>query len=176
MDHVTTAAPGEAPVDLVSGAALMAHCAAFAERTKLSGTPDELASMRLIQEKLDGFGYRTTLLSHDAFISLPGPARVEVDGQAVPAITHSFSVPSPGLSAPVAYVGDGSAAGFAGRDLRGCIVLAEGIEVKGAWLDNGLLHIDLARPQPEIRVRTIEITKPNPTGRDQVMDSTSETT
>jgi hypothetical protein len=29
--------------------------------------------------------------------------------------------------------------------------------VKGAWLDNGLLHIDLVRPQPETRVRTIEI-------------------
>ncbi len=127
MDHITTDAPGDAPVGLVSGAELMAHCATFAERTKLSGSPDELASMRLIQAKLDGFGYRTALLSHDAFISLPGPARVEVDGQAVPAITHSFSVPSPGLTAPAAYVGDGGAAGFAGRDLRGCIVLAEGI-------------------------------------------------
>ena len=42
-------------------------------------------------------------------------------------------------------------------------VLAEGIEVKGAWLDNGLLHIDLARPQPEVRVRTIEISKPGRT-------------
>jgi HSP20 family molecular chaperone IbpA len=33
------------------------------------------------------------------------------------------------------------------------------IEVKGAWLDNGLLHIDLAKPQPEIRVKTIPITR-----------------
>ncbi len=66
--------------------------------------------------------------------------------------------------------------GIAARQFQRAFVLAEGIEVKGAWLDNGLLHIDLARPQPEIRVRTIEITKPNPTGRDQVMDSTSETT
>ena len=66
--------------------------------------------------------------------------------------------------------------GIAARQFQRAFVLAEGIEVKGAWLDNGLLHIDLARPQPEIRVRTIEITKPNPTPRDQVMDSTSETT
>jgi HSP20 family molecular chaperone IbpA len=29
--------------------------------------------------------------------------------------------------------------------------------VKGAWLDNGLLHIDLARPQPQVRVKTIRI-------------------
>jgi hypothetical protein len=118
-----------APVAEVRGPDLMASCALMAERTKLSGTPDELASMKAIQARLDGYGYRTTLLSHDAYISLPGPARVEVDGAPVRAITHSFSVPSSagGLTAPVVYVGDGGAADFAGRDLRGAIVLAEGI-------------------------------------------------
>jgi HSP20 family molecular chaperone IbpA len=65
--------------------------------------------------------------------------------------------------------------GIAARQFQRAFVLAEGIEVKGAWLDNGLLHIDLARPQPEIRVRTIEISKPDAASRDQVMDSTSET-
>jgi HSP20 family molecular chaperone IbpA len=49
--------------------------------------------------------------------------------------------------------------GIAARQFQRAFVLAEGIEVKGAWLDNGLLHIDLARPQPEVRVRTIEISK-----------------
>lgn len=51
--------------------------------------------------------------------------------------------------------------GIAARQFQRAFVLAEGIEVKGAWLDNGLLHIDLARPQPEVRVRTIEIGKPS---------------
>lgn len=50
--------------------------------------------------------------------------------------------------------------GIASRQFQRAFVLAEGIEVKGAWLDNGLLHIDLARPQPEIRVKTIPIGKP----------------
>lgn len=50
--------------------------------------------------------------------------------------------------------------GIAARQFQRAFVLAEGIEVKGAWLDNGLLHIDLARPQPEVRVRTIQIGKP----------------
>ncbi len=40
--------------------------------------------------------------------------------------------------------------GIAARQFQRAFVLAEGIEVKGAWLDNGLLHIDLARPQPEV--------------------------
>jgi HSP20 family molecular chaperone IbpA len=49
--------------------------------------------------------------------------------------------------------------GIAARQFQRAFVLAEGIEVKGAWLDNGLLHIDLARPQPESRVKTIRIGK-----------------
>ena len=49
--------------------------------------------------------------------------------------------------------------GIAARQFQRAFVLAEGIEVKGAWLDNGLLHIDLARPQPESRVKTIKITR-----------------
>jgi HSP20 family molecular chaperone IbpA len=49
--------------------------------------------------------------------------------------------------------------GIAARQFQRSFVLAEGIEVKGAWLDNGLLHIDLARPQPEVRVKTIPITR-----------------
>jgi HSP20 family molecular chaperone IbpA len=47
--------------------------------------------------------------------------------------------------------------GIAARQFQRAFVLAEGIEVKGAWLDNGLLHIDLERPRPEARVRTIRI-------------------
>ena len=50
--------------------------------------------------------------------------------------------------------------GIASRQFQRAFVLAEGIEVKGAWLDNGLLHIDLARPQPEVRVKAIPISKP----------------
>src|SRR5262250_1397331 len=47
--------------------------------------------------------------------------------------------------------------GIAARQFQRSFVLAEGIEVSGARLDNGLLHIDLVRPEVETRVRTIEI-------------------
>jgi HSP20 family molecular chaperone IbpA len=53
--------------------------------------------------------------------------------------------------------------GIAARQFQRAFVLAEGIDVKGAWLDNGLLHIDLARPLPEAKVRTIQIS--NGTGK-----------
>jgi HSP20 family molecular chaperone IbpA len=49
--------------------------------------------------------------------------------------------------------------GIAARQFQRSFVMAEGIEVRGAWLDSGLLHIDLARPQPQTKVRTIAITQ-----------------
>ncbi len=62
--------------------------------------------------------------------------------------------------------------GIAARQFQRAFVLAEGIEVRGAWLDNGLLHIDLARPQPEARVRQIPITPPNGAVGGPVVDAT----
>ncbi len=47
--------------------------------------------------------------------------------------------------------------GIAARQFQRSFVLAEGIEVTTATLDNGLLHVDLVRPQPEPRRRSIEI-------------------
>lgn len=47
--------------------------------------------------------------------------------------------------------------GIASRQFQRSFVLAEGIEVKGASLDNGLLHIDLERQIPEPKARTVPI-------------------
>lgn len=47
--------------------------------------------------------------------------------------------------------------GIAARQFQRVFLLAEGIEVAGAGLDNGLLNVDLVRPEPESRVRTVEI-------------------
>jgi HSP20 family molecular chaperone IbpA len=48
--------------------------------------------------------------------------------------------------------------GIAARQFQRTFVLADGMEVLCADLKNGLLSIDLARPQPERIVRTISIT------------------
>ncbi|MCB9990321.1 MAG: Hsp20 family protein [Rhodospirillales bacterium] len=47
--------------------------------------------------------------------------------------------------------------GIAARQFQRSFVLADGIEIKGAVLDNGLLHIDMERKVPETGVRKIEI-------------------
>jgi HSP20 family molecular chaperone IbpA len=49
--------------------------------------------------------------------------------------------------------------GIAARQFQRTFVLAEGIEVVSAELDNGLLHIDLQRPSPETTVKSIPIKK-----------------
>ncbi len=47
--------------------------------------------------------------------------------------------------------------GIAARQFQRTFVLADGMEVKGADLKNGLLSIDLSRPEPERLVKTIAI-------------------
>ena len=52
--------------------------------------------------------------------------------------------------------------GIAARQFQRSFVLAEGIEVRGAWLENGLLHVDLVRPTVEARIRSVPIHGPEP--------------
>ncbi|WP_417782660.1 Hsp20 family protein [Terasakiella pusilla] len=47
--------------------------------------------------------------------------------------------------------------GIAARQFQRSFVLAEGVEVKAARLEKGLLHVDLELPIPETQVRTIPI-------------------
>lgn len=47
--------------------------------------------------------------------------------------------------------------GIAARQFQRNFVLADGIEIEGASLDNGLLHIDMVRRVPESKARRIEI-------------------
>jgi HSP20 family molecular chaperone IbpA len=49
--------------------------------------------------------------------------------------------------------------GIAARQFQRTFVLADGMEVLGADLKNGLLAIDLARPEPERVVKTISISQ-----------------
>ncbi len=49
--------------------------------------------------------------------------------------------------------------GIAMRQFQKSFVLAEGLEISGAELEQGLLHIDLVKPQPDISVHTIVITE-----------------
>ena len=51
--------------------------------------------------------------------------------------------------------------GIAARQFQRTFLLAEGMEVLGADLSDGLLSIELARPEPERIVRKIDIVAPD---------------
>jgi len=55
--------------------------------------------------------------------------------------------------------------GIAARQFQRSFVLAEGLEITGARLEHGLLHVELLRPAPESRVRTVKISTGDGTER-----------
>lgn len=50
--------------------------------------------------------------------------------------------------------------GIAARQFQRTFLLADGVEVSGAAMENGLLHLDLERALPETTIKRIEITPP----------------
>jgi hypothetical protein len=116
-------------IEAISADRMMAELTTLARWQKLSGTPEELEGLHHLRGLLDAAGYRTQLVQHDAYISLPGAARVMVDNTALTAITHSMSQSSPpsGVNGRLVDLQAGAPEDFAGRDLDGCILLIDGI-------------------------------------------------
>ncbi|MFP3942923.1 MAG: Hsp20 family protein [Alphaproteobacteria bacterium] len=65
--------------------------------------------------------------------------------------------------------------GIATRQFQRAFILAEGIEVGGARLENGLLSIDLRRPQVSAPVQRIRIDAGSGQGGPMLVDRESET-
>ena len=149
--------------DAVDAATMMRHLEEFARRVKLSGTREERESFDYLKARLDAYGLRTRLIDHDAFISLPGRARIEIGGETPDCITHSFSRPSPpgGLRGSVVYGGAGTAADFARIDAVGKIVLLENIANPAASLRAsragaiGQIHISPHRHLHEMCISSV---------------------
>ncbi len=120
----------------VSGPQLMAYTRAIARWVRLSGEPDEREAFEYAEGVLRGLGLSTQLVDHDAFISLPGPARMEVAApvrERLECITHAFAAPTgpAGLEGELVSVGQGTPEEFARANVRGKIALVEGLGVGG---------------------------------------------
>lgn len=116
-------------MDAVDGTAMFADLTTIARWAKYPGTTDELKSLRYLEARAADIGLRTTILFHDAYISLPGSATVEIPGDSMECITHSFSLSSPkdGLRGELVYVGKGAPADLKGVDLAGRIAVVDGL-------------------------------------------------
>lgn len=60
--------------------------------------------------------------------------------------------------------------GIATRQFQRSFVLSDEIEVAGSTLDSGLLHIDLRRILPDIKIQTIEIKQGKQAKKGQTID------
>lgn len=56
--------------------------------------------------------------------------------------------------------------GIATRQFQRSFILADGIEIKGAWMDNGLLNVDMERIEPKSNAKKIEIQAPKTKNED----------
>lgn len=113
----------------LSGPRMWRHLETFDHYPKFSGSPEELESLHYVEADMRDAGYRTEIILHDAYISLPGRAKATVDNADIECIAQSFSRSSPpdGLTVPAVYLGSGSDEDFSRRDVRGKIVVVEGI-------------------------------------------------
>ena len=118
---------------------LTRHLDEFSRWTKHAGTAEELSSLSYVEAKMRSYGYRTDLVTHPAYISLPGPASVEALGRPLRAIAHSFSRSSPdeGVTGELVDVRGGRAADYEGLDASGRIVLVDGVASPSASVEAG---------------------------------------
>lgn len=123
----------------ISAKRMMKDLRVLAQWTKHAGTPGELASLARLRSELDAHGYRTELVQHDAYISLPGAALVRIGDHELPALAHSFSTSTGanGVSGQLVHVGDGTAADYAGVDVAGRVVLIDGVAGPAQTLEAG---------------------------------------
>lgn len=123
-------------VAAVSGSQLMEYTRQTARWVRLSGEPDERKAFEYTEGVLRGMGLTTQLIDHDAFISLPGAARMETTSpvrEPLPCITHAFAAPTgpAGIEGELVDVGQGTPEDYARTDVRRKIALVEGLGVGG---------------------------------------------
>lgn len=118
-DHVAAA---------ISGQAVYNFTAAIATEERLSGSAGEKRAFDRLNALLGEGGFHTRLLPHEAYISLPRSASIEIAGETLPAITHSFSTGTAGTTARVVDLGwEAPVKGHA----EGAITVSDGIAMHG---------------------------------------------
>lgn len=116
----------------VSQSELVRHTESISQWVRLSGTPDERKAFEYIREQLEGFGYTVTLYESDALIGYPETSKLEIVGAESREIHSNGYALSPrtdeeGVVGDVVYVGAGTASDYTDRDVRGKIVLSDGL-------------------------------------------------
>ncbi len=114
--------------EAVSAAKLMTYTREVSRWVRLSGSEDEARAFDYLETTLGSFGLAVRRYQHDALVSWPGTASLEISGtapQRLECITHSFSASTQpgGLEGEVVEAG----AGPLDPHVRGKIVLFDGL-------------------------------------------------
>jgi hypothetical protein len=105
----------------------------IAQWVRLSGSADERAAFRYVQEQMDAYGLQTTWLEHPALISYPLDATLQVidaDGNALTSfrcLSHSFSASIENLTCEIVGLGFGKPSDYAQVQPKGKAVLVNGL-------------------------------------------------
>lgn len=103
---------------------------------KVPGTEEEARACEYITSKLSEYGIDHTVHKFDSYISAPVSAKLRIDApetREIEAVGVAFGLTTPagGFSAEVVYVGSGLASEYAGKDVRGKIVLVDKLPTPG---------------------------------------------
>jgi len=123
--------------DAVSLDNLTRYNAEIAKGVRLSGSADEAEAFAYLAAQCRSYGMAVEQYAIDAYVSLPGAAALTVvapEECALACITHSFSIATgpEGLTASLISVGKGTAADYAGKDVRGAVVMTDGLAMPAA--------------------------------------------
>lgn len=116
---------------------LTRHNAAIAKGVRLSGSADEAEAFAYLAAECRSYGMTVEQYAIDAYVSLPGAAALTVtapEARALSCITHSFSLATgpEGLAAPLVFVGKGRTADYVGKNVRGAVVMTDGLAMPAA--------------------------------------------
>ncbi len=140
-------------VDEVSGPELERHLNSIAKYVRLSGTADEAKAFDYIESQLKSFGYDVNRYASDALIGYPGRSTLDIvspESMSIPCNGYSLSplTSDEGITGELVYVGSGRASDYEGLDVRGKIVISDGLAMPDKTLASqdagaiGQIHIN----------------------------------
>jgi len=108
----------------------------IAKYVRLSGTAEERQAFDYCRSQFNDYGYTTQILEHPALVSWPLSATLHVFEQTVPiaCLGTAYSKSVDGLVGDLVDVGYGSPADYAAHEVRGKIVLVNGLASPSAVL------------------------------------------
>jgi hypothetical protein len=116
----------------ISTECLMQHVKEISKYVRISGSEEETRSLEYVKKTLAGYGLKVKEYQFDAYIGYPESAELLVSSpqnRKISGVSAALapSTSSQGIEAEIAYVGSGDEEMFSKTEVRGKLVLVEGL-------------------------------------------------